>query len=206
MRRQAQASRDTNENDASGVHNRNACGGPAASAPRRRSHARGSRRRRRRPSHVAAAPCKTFAAPSARRSSARSTARSRPLWRGDDHQVVTIDCRGRRRLASGNGIIINITPGNPNGPGRQSCATSTSTGAARPGPSARTGINSIRILNAQIVYLEDLMTGIPQRGISDERTTDSRSMSSTPCPTTPRRHRRVAWPQVRHGWHRRGDG
>jgi archaellin len=92
---------------------------------------------------------------------------------------ITIDCHEifASILASGTtGIIINISP-NPNDPLRTvrlrnlNVNGTGATGAV----GEQTGINGIRILQAAMVYIEDvLVSDFTQNGIKDERSTGGR--------------------------------
>jgi hypothetical protein len=93
---------------------------------------------------------------------------------------ITIDCHEiyASILASGtNGVIINIAAGNANDPLRTVRLRNLNidgTGA-QGSVGTRTGINGIRIINAAIVYLDDLqISDFSQSGIRDERTTGGR--------------------------------
>src|SRR4029434_1600507 len=89
---------------------------------------------------------------------------------------ITIDCHEifASILASGtNGIIINISP-NPNDPLRTVRLRNLNVnGTGASGTiGEQTGINGIRILQAAMVYIEDvLVSDFTQNGIRDERTT-----------------------------------
>jgi hypothetical protein len=92
---------------------------------------------------------------------------------------ITIDCHEifASILASGTtGIIINISP-NPNDPLRTVRLRNLNvngTGAAG-AVGEQTGINGIRILQAAMVYIEDvLVSDFTQNGIKDERSTGGR--------------------------------
>jgi hypothetical protein len=89
---------------------------------------------------------------------------------------ITIDCHEifASILASGTtGIIINIAPGNVNDPWMTVRLRNLNiNGAGASGAvGTRTGLNGIRILSANVVFIEDvLVDNFSQRGISDERT------------------------------------
>ncbi len=92
---------------------------------------------------------------------------------------ITIDCHEvyASILASGtNGIIVNISP-NPNDPLRTVRIRNLNvngTGAAG-SIGVQTGINGIRIDQADMVYIEDVMiSDFSQRGIFDQRTAGGR--------------------------------
>ena len=92
---------------------------------------------------------------------------------------ITIDCHEvyASILASGtNGIIVNISP-NPNDPLRTVRIRNLNvngTGAAG-SVGVQTGINGIRIDQADMVYIEDVMiSDFSQRGIFDQRTAGGR--------------------------------
>jgi len=93
---------------------------------------------------------------------------------------ITIDCHEiyASILASGtNGIIINILPGNPDDPLRSVRLRNINiNGAGTIGTAGtRTGLNGVRIIQAQAVYIEDMVVmEMTQRGISDERIVDGR--------------------------------
>src|SRR5215475_856929 len=91
---------------------------------------------------------------------------------------ITIDCHEiyASILASGtNGIIVNISPGNPDDPLRSVRLRNINiNGAGTIGTAGtRTGLNGVRIIQAQAVYIEDMVVmEMTQRGISDERIVD----------------------------------
>jgi hypothetical protein len=93
---------------------------------------------------------------------------------------ITIDCHDMFAsiLASGvTGININIADGNPNDPWRTVRIRNINiNGTGAQGTvGTRTGINGIRIIDADVVYIEDvLIANFSQRGIVDNRTTGGR--------------------------------
>jgi len=89
---------------------------------------------------------------------------------------ITIDCHEvyASILASGtNAIVISIAPGNPSDPLQTVRIRNLNLNGT--GGGTRSGLNGIRILQAQMVFIEDVLaTDFVQRGISDERNVDSR--------------------------------
>jgi hypothetical protein len=81
-------------------------------------------------------------------------------------------------LASGvNGVVINIAAGNANDPLRTVRLRNLSiNGTGTSGTvGTRTGLNGIRIIAADVVFIENVVVSdFSQRGISDERTTGGR--------------------------------
>jgi len=89
---------------------------------------------------------------------------------------ITIDCHEvyASILASGtNAIVISIAPGNPSDPLQTVRIRNLNLNGT--GGGTRSGLNGIRILQAQMVFIEDVLaTDFVQRGISDERNVDGR--------------------------------
>ena len=89
---------------------------------------------------------------------------------------ITIDCHEvyASILASGtNAIVISIAPGNPSDPLQTVRIRNLNLNGT--GGGTRSGLNGIRIVQAQMVFIEDVLaTDFVQRGISDERNVDGR--------------------------------
>jgi len=93
---------------------------------------------------------------------------------------ITIDCHemfASILASSVNGIIVNIQPGNPDDPLRTVRIRNLNiNGTGSSGTAGtQTGIAGIKILAAQMVYIEDVMiSDFTQQGILDNRTLDGR--------------------------------
>jgi hypothetical protein len=124
------------------------------------------------------APCKTFAGAISKTATNGEINCLDPAGFGavTITKSITIDCHEvyASILASGtNGIIINVLPGNPGDPLQTVRIRNLNINGT--GSGTQSGIAGIKILAAQMVYIEDVMvTDFTQQGILDNRTVDGR--------------------------------